>query len=538
MDPGYGTFGSAADATRTYHAQEQYKDNALQRPTDVGSFQFPSMSGQTLGAEQFTHSNMTPFNGGKVRGHVYKDGMAESVLDNMVGTGSQIIQKRERAPLFRPEENVNWTYGMPTQTDFMQSRVNPSLRNNNVKPFESMQVAPGLNQGYGNQGSNGYNSGMESRELWMPKTINEQRVLTNPKIEYELANHEGPAYSFIRNAPTVETQGRVEKQRPDTVYENTPDRWFTTTGALKGPMAHAAQETGIIRREDGAVDYVGPASDSKALYAPQNFEPAKRHEAIEGMVNAGHAVGRGDHGGLENHHQSYVSYENHRSTTRPTDSFGSGFSAAIGAVVAPIMDMMRPTRKAETAQNGRMYGDLGSSVPQGYVVNPLDVAPTTVKETTLYAPAFHVNQPNGGSAYLNNQQRPDATQRDSTSTEYFQSAGGSATTYGATNYFAAYQQRNNDIKSQTIYNRTAGGGTQLFNPSMNVTNLRSDVDRFDGRVNPAFSTAGAVPPTSQLLGASHGKRQIAETTQDHRLDPGLLDAFRANPYTQSLSSVA
>ena len=31
-------------------------------------------------------------------------------------------------------------------------------------------VGPGLDKGYGINGSNGYNSGMEARDKWLPKT--------------------------------------------------------------------------------------------------------------------------------------------------------------------------------------------------------------------------------------------------------------------------------------------------------------------------------------------------------------------------------
>ena len=84
-----------------------------------------SLSGNYLSSDQFKHNNMVPFNGGKVKGKTYDMNITESVLDNMMGTGSQTIKKIEQAPLFKPEQNVQWTYGMPNQSDFYQSRVNP-----------------------------------------------------------------------------------------------------------------------------------------------------------------------------------------------------------------------------------------------------------------------------------------------------------------------------------------------------------------------------------------------------------------------------
>ena len=117
-----------------------------------------SLTGNYLASDQFKHNNMVPFNGGKVKGRTYDMNINESVLDNMIGSGSQTIKKIEQAPLFKPEQNMQWAYGAPNQSDFYQSRVNPGMKNNNVKPFDTIMVGPGLDQGYGFDGSNGYNS--------------------------------------------------------------------------------------------------------------------------------------------------------------------------------------------------------------------------------------------------------------------------------------------------------------------------------------------------------------------------------------------
>jgi len=87
-----------------------------------------SLTGNYLDSDQFKHNNMVPFVGGKAKGYTYHQNTAETILDNMAGTGSQIIKKIEQAPLFKPEENMSWAYGMPNQSDFYQSRVNPGMK--------------------------------------------------------------------------------------------------------------------------------------------------------------------------------------------------------------------------------------------------------------------------------------------------------------------------------------------------------------------------------------------------------------------------
>ena len=48
----------------------------------------------------------------KIRGrtatHVH-----EQILDNMVGSGSQTIENRENAPMFKPEDNIQYSHGAP-----------------------------------------------------------------------------------------------------------------------------------------------------------------------------------------------------------------------------------------------------------------------------------------------------------------------------------------------------------------------------------------------------------------------------------------
>jgi hypothetical protein len=525
-------------ATDKYFNQNAYQQRVRNnQPVGQNPQQIFSMTGNYLDSEQFKHNNMMPFNGGKVKGRTYDVNITESVLDNMIGSGSQTIKKIEQAPLFKPEDNMQWAYGMPNQSDFYQSRVNPGMKNNNTKPFDSVMVGPGLDQGYGISGSNGYNSGMEARDKWLPKTIDQLRVDTNPRLEYELINHEGPAYSYIKTAPTAQMIGRVEKQRPDTFFINSQDRWLTTTGAEKGETLRSIQEMGVIRRNDIATKYMGPAGsvDIKAGHAPENFEPSRRVQLECHNVNPSSAMGKGPTNGADNFMKSHTNYENNRSTIQQPDTLRSGFSGAIGAVIAPIMDVFRPTRKSETAQNLRIYGEATSAVPKGYVYNPQDATPTTNKETTLYAPTFNVNNQKEGM-YVNNYNAPEATQRETSSCQYYSTPGGAATGFGDMDYASAYRQTNNDIKSQTIENRPNRGGTQIFNQQMHLSTIKSDADRFDGRVNPAYSTLTSLPPSAQTYGALKASQYYNECAGCDRIQPDILNAFRDNPYTQSLSS--
>ena len=408
-----------------------------------------------------------------------------------------------------------------------------SILNNNVKPFESVQVGPGLNQGYNSTGSGGFNSGMEARDKWMEKTVDQLRVATNPKMEYNLVNHEGPAGSLVKNLGQI---GRMEKQGPDTFFINTQDRWLTTTGAEKGETLRPIQEMGILRRPDCESEYQGVAGpgDRQSAYAPENYQEAKRHEVMGGGVNHSAAIGKGPSIDGENYIRSHTNFTTHRSSVKQPDTIRSGFGGAIGAVIAPFLDILRPSRKEEHTHNIRVYGEAGTAVPQSYVLNPNDTTQTTIKETTLYAPSFNIDGQKEGT-YLKNQTAFNETQRDTTSANYVGTSGGNGAKYGNAVYETAYNQRNNDVKPLTINNRPNQGGTNMFNNQMNVNIGRQDCDRFNYRVA-APSAVVQMPPSKEVYGKMISKQAYSNDIDNSRLDGNLLQAFRNNPYTHSLTT--
>lgn len=525
-------YPNANAATSTYLNQNAYEQN----PKGNNISKIYTLSGDYVDTSSFTHQNMVPYNGSKPRGQLYNTAVAESVLDTYSGSGSQYIRKTEQAPLFKPQEHVQWTYGAPNVSDFVQSRQTPATKNNMVKPFESIHVGPGLDQGYGSSGNLGYNSGMEARDKWMPKNVDELRVATNPKQEYDLNGLQGPAQSVIKNTGL---EGKMEKYRPDTFYINTQDRWLTTTGAEKAGQAVPEFIVKPPTRNETATYQQGAATSviKTASYAPSSFEDSKRTQ-LEGF-QAGHSTATNTaplhttH--QENWHRSHNNYHNNRSTSAQPQTFGSGFSRAVGAVIAPLMDILKPSRKEEYGENYRVYGNMTGNVVS-YVVNEGDVPNQTIKETTLYAPRGYINgvQDNGG--YQVAEHQPITNQRDSTNHAQFM---GASSKLGERQYDAVYRQTNNESKEKTIVGRTAVGNTNQFNATCNMTSARFDSDRENNRMWVPHSVV-ATGPALQTHGIlEHMPQQYTESNQSSgRLDPALLNAFKENPFTHSLHSVA
>ena len=499
---------------------------------------FTSLMGSQIDPRTFKHNNMEPYYGAKIRGTTTGANMHENVLDNKIGGGSQFFSKTEQAPLFRPQDNMHLPNGMPNQNDFYQSRVLPSMKISNVKPWEEVRVGPGLDQGYGSQGALGFNSGMEARDKWIDRGVDELRVKTNPKLSYTLDGHQGPAAHYIQNAPTTETLGRMEKHLPDTFFVNTPDRWFTTTGAEKGETQRAIEMDRESNRQTTTSEYYGataPADGGAAMYAPKNFEDTRRQIYDGKPIINPYAAEKNTATEADFGRTSYKFTHNNRTTVRPNEM--GGIHGALKAVVAPLLDILKPSRKENVVGNARMYENARMPVPAAVTAtfNPADRAPTTIKETTVGLVGYdHMNvERQAAAGYLISQNTPEDTERATTSTDYLGGAGGTATRMGNGLYNAAYNQRNNVNK--TYKNVTNHGSMSLFNSNTNVQIDRLDADRANNR-GMVMTNAPSSIPSIDIYGKMTMPQSYDESKLNERIQPDILNAFRQNPYTHSLQT--
>lgn len=527
------------------------KDTVVQRietknpPNSVGGGIKPTMSlnGEPIDRSEFKHNNMVPFFGSKIRGASNDFNTSEQILDSKQGQGTHFISKAEKAPLFQPQDNVHNIYGAPSMTDFMQSRVNPSMRMANVKPFEEQRVAPGLNKGFTSDGGIGFNSGMEAREMWLPKNVDDLRVLTNPKMTYGLQGHEGPAHVMNKESGTTYTQGKVEKNRPDTHYTVGKERWFTTTGLEKGQTARSIEEMKEVNRMTTNMEYFGPnnAKTNEASYSNREYLPSTRAVLeTNPMINPTNALSQGNYAATDGDYgnKGYHVLPNNRSTMKHHDTEEYGVvQGLMKAMFAPILDVMKPSRKENVIENTRIHGDAGSTVSNLPIYNPADRARTTIKEMTGdKLDNNHLNMERQfGAAYIVSEQQPVPMQRDTTN-RYYNGNAGPVIQSGPTTYDAAYRQRNNVNK--TYENRPNHGGTQIFNQRDNISIQKVEADRNNNRMwvrNGGISTAPTMD-THGMLSGNHNKN--VDTHNFDRISPDLLTAFKSNPYTQSLQSWA
>jgi hypothetical protein len=141
----------------------QYQDKYMTPPTKTGEFM--SLTGEKI--ENLNHNNMTVFYNNKSNGNYTQpnfNNLNENRLDTYTGMGTNTIEKSEISSLFKPQENTQLVYGSQNQSDFMQSRVNESMRKANTTPWEKVREAPG---------TTGFNSAVENRDKWMPKKVDD-----------------------------------------------------------------------------------------------------------------------------------------------------------------------------------------------------------------------------------------------------------------------------------------------------------------------------------------------------------------------------
>lgn len=501
--------------------------------TNPATSSYTSMTGDKVGADYFQHQNMQPFFGSHLRTVRTDANSTESIMDSYTGSGSQTITKSERAPLFAPQENYQWAYGAPNQSDFYQSRVNPSSKMSNVKPFAEEYVGPGIGAGYGSNGVGGYNSGLMSRDLYLDRGVDELRTLNHQKAEgISLFGHEGPAMSAITHRGIL---GNMEKNRIDTSFEMGSDRLMTTVGIATAPTCRSIDVLKNGTRQETSASYIGGAGTaSDATYVDGEYMPSKHIDLGQvpfGIAHRNNAAGanEGDFG-----NKSRMVYQNNRSANQQDTYFGA-FGGAIGAAIAPLLDALRPSRRENTIGTLRPYQNPGSTVSNSYVFNPADRTATTIRETTEGGKGhLFMDRNQKGDGYLVAGNQPIVNNR-MTQSDFYYAGVGSAGDRGQKprTYNAEYNQRNNDVKSSTLASYTPAGNMGLFSANVNMAAKEKDTLLTNKRaMDPTMPTQS---PSIGFMGKQAGPQSQSFNTgvQLDRTNPDLMSQLKGNPFAIS-----
>jgi hypothetical protein len=398
-------------APKEYKAQFDRKVNDLDIPTlykdyaSAGGWNGISLTGNPVDRESFFHNNMVPFFGGTVKQNI-EENSNQTLLESFTGNDPNYQQKVEvkRDDLFKPVANLTNPYGTSNLDGYNLDRYIVSNLRNNQAPIEPIRVGPGLNQGYTAEGSGGFQQA-NTLDFVLPKTVDELRVKTKPKVSYEGVVVPG---SHIAKPGKV---GVVAKNKPDTFYVNGPDRLFTSVGDVTGPTLRPDILIRYTNRKTTELkNRVGPATAAASGSQPQmkpvfkestriNFagaNPRNQNAVGQWQINAPNKAIPNDYG-----RGAMKTKPNNRQVTGPKMQI-TNLSVPNKNAMAPNQPNVRHTRKTNIVGNNR-YGNFQNTGPnRGKVYDPNDLPRTTVKEQMVnnsHQGYFQNTGPNRGQVY-------------------------------------------------------------------------------------------------------------------------------------------
>ena len=514
-----------------------------ENPTYVADGNFVSaLSGQSMGSAEFTHNNMQPFFGSRVRQNV--DAQANTgYLDRYTGAGSTDIRKKEVETMFdNTQEPFGNVYGLENSSEFIQSRINDPRNRSGERPFEPVMVAPGVGEGFSSTGKGGFQQ-FEVNETMMRslKKTDDLRTANNPKLTYKTPII--PGQQFI--GKSAENPGEVRKYRPDAFYiDETGERFGAAgEGSFQKTTSRPVQIMPYTTRPETSVEYVGPGAsqDSGNNYVVGSYRtPLVTQYSGSGYRNAD---ATGYNMKAENDDFGKDSYEIRPNERSFTSERGQGLNlspAEAGAVTTHYEDESRPTRRSETIGNYQAGVATGyaAGAPAITVWDPSDIARTTVKEGTIALDRFGIAAPADGPARLTVYDPADIarpTQKAQISAKSSYTGGPKAAHERHMQHTFAYNMRLNPNKQQISKGRNlAGGNIQMFKgDEPNVTSKKLDIDVINDRAL-AINRGLDLGPGAADIGRTKYRAPLKLDVSQQRNQREIIEATDNNPLMQSL----
>jgi hypothetical protein len=252
------------------------------------------------------HNNMVPFFGGRMTQSMY-NGATDGILDTFTGTGKHTFFRKEEAPaFFKPEAGNGLPWGKQVETDFEQSRMVTSLSMKNVFPIQPTLVGPGVNDGYTNLPSGGYQQDA-IRDFALPKTTDELRVENKPKLTYSADPVPGQHY-----ITEMGIQAPVKKNRPDRFQilqaaDGSLPHVNTTMGQQVASAVYPTNMMKLQNRESTSSEFKGTAQAAAGGYLSYIRAFTEPFEQFMKLTVEGRAppAGPASSGGLAAGPQSY-----------------------------------------------------------------------------------------------------------------------------------------------------------------------------------------------------------------------------------------
>ena len=387
-----------------------------------------------VGAKNFVHNNMVPwFKSNNGRGYGSDSFQQQKLNEGKqrkvdLFTGSinnpQYRPKTERRPLFNPQIGLTNIYGMPSTTDFRQTRFIPSKERRNELLHQPIRVTPGLNLNYNAVSQQGFHDKFRV----LPKTVDELRAANNPKISYGsrvIAGMKGSKRGTLPN---------LAKRKPVTFYEQDVKDMLPANSYIKGPTVYGNYDAPITKRQQHNIEWYGPVQGEPTKHRPENLREMFRRSSKENYLaptprNVTGVDQNKSRTQLQNtHYFKPTMREIHEEKTW----LNAPGSSQLNKGVAFDKNTNRPDiTKRQLTEDTRYIGMAGSSQLNKGVAfdkntNRPDITKRQLTEDTRYIGMAGSSQLNKGVAFDKNTNRPDITKRQLTEdTRYIGMAGSS-----------------------------------------------------------------------------------------------------------------
>ena len=370
-----------------------------------------------------------------------------------------------------------------------QSRYNEGMMRTNELPFEQERVAH-------IDVKSDVNRDVDLLYAQRNSTDN-RRTLGNQKLSF------GGKVLSGKGIDKRGEEGQVFKHLPDQDYVNSADKWLVTTGAIDAPRIRPEEILKETNRQYLNEGDIGPAApvifksnedrpNFKKSTKQQLLNDTERNMALEGKMN-------------DNDHNksSYFVYPNEREVTTER-TYEGNFKSVFNAETSQLQDNVKPTIKETTLDSSNGFtGPTVTKLPEERLQD--NVRPT-VKSTTMFEYSG-----NGGTTVPAEMASDQYLRADMNPSKEVIARG----------------------REPTIESTKLSNGMD----TLNVDIKKIESDYFYPRINNVDKVYQEIPQdyTCQF---TQDKETLDNVKLSDRLDPGLLDPFRSNPYTKSLASFA
>ena len=384
----YNTYTKYDNTMLDLDYKEPKKENKVisskERP-EYGGFSGVSLTGDAIDPNKFTHNNMIPFFGGSVKQNL-DEFATKGIFENFTGTRDTYKNKQETGLFFEPQKNMTNVYGKGNLDGYMEERYYVSNIRSNETPIEKVYVGPGLNKGYTATPDGGFQQA-DTLDYIMPKTVDEMRVKTKPKMSYY-----GRVVSGQKIAKPTKI-GTVFKNRPDTFFIQDADRYFTTTGQVIGPeqrpcqvLKYTNRKTTELKTRTGSA---APTRGTKIAVRPK----FKKSDKIEYKGDVTRNVDASGHWKVPDNNQQMdmTDYGKGTMKLKKTVRMCTGKKTVItnvkpvgGKTMTRNNNKAKITKKENIIGNNRIIGNVNNNaIYKGKAYNPEDIARATIKEQNI-----------------------------------------------------------------------------------------------------------------------------------------------------------